>query len=226
MPMGVRTAALGLWDVIQFGRQLQEKPWRLGEDCKGKRSWLSLRSMVAYASAYPSRRKRVPMKIDEMLALWVPIVKGLATSHGKDELDRCEFEIDRCLAPLLTAPVREIRDFYSQLVAALESDPTVPFFVWSAFKAWHEVILKTAPDEEVVKLKKDLAGEIAAMVEEAVRPDIGAAIRGALQWRAPEALEKVRDAVKAGAKPRLRGRESCLFLCVPDGQGGEATVML
>ena len=38
----------------------------------------------------------------------------------------------------------------------------------------------------------------------------------ALQWRSPEKLAKVKDAVvkaqAAGEKPRLRGRESCLFL--------------
>jgi len=217
--LGVRSAAMAAWDVVSLGRQIQDRPWLTGE--RGRRTWCEIRSLCAYAVEVWSRRRRTPMDVRKMVALWVPIVKGLATAHSKEELDHCEFELDRCLAPLLTAPVRQIREFYVALVQALKTDPAVPFFVWSAFDAWHEVILKRAPDEDVVRLKKALAGEIAALVEEDVRPDIGSAIRGALQWRPAQQLEQVRDALKGGAKPKLVGRESCLFL-----QVGEAQVML
>lgn len=208
---GIRTAVLSIWTVVRLGQVA-------GFDL---RKIDNLRSLLAYGVEHYSRKRKVPVDIKAMVERWVPIIRGLATSHSKDELDRCEFEMDQHLTPLLSAPVRQIREFYAELTAALKADPAVPLFVWSAFEAWHEVVVKKAPDEGVIELKKQLAEEIARLVEADVQPDIGKAIAGALQWRAPEALEKVRDAVKRGAKPRLSGRESCLFLEV-----GDAMVML
>lgn len=49
------------------------------------------------------------------------------------------------------------------------------------------MVLKDAKDGEVKTLKTKLAREIADLVEKDVRPDIGKAIAGALQWRSPEA---------------------------------------
>ena len=59
-----------------------------------------------------------------------------------------------------------------------------------------------------------------------MRPDLPRAIAGALQWRSPATLTKVRDAVKSGAKASIVGRESCLFLKVALPDGTEETVML
>jgi hypothetical protein len=47
------------------------------------------------------------------------------------------------------------------------------------------------------------------------------AIAGALQWRSGERLEAVKQRLDAGEKPRIRGRESCLFL-----EAGEEVVVL
>jgi hypothetical protein len=161
------------------------------------------------------------MDVPKMVEAWVPIIRGLGAAHNKEELDRCEFEMERHMTPLLAAPVKQLREFYAGLVEALKADPQVPFFVWSMFDAYHQVIVKKASDAEVLELKKDLAQEIADLVEADVRPDIRKAIAAALQWRAPEQLEQIRDAVKGGAKPKLTGRESCLFL-----EAGDALVML
>ena len=224
MEVGVRSRVLGIWDTVQRARAWAIASWvdgRTGRSVGQLSPAWEMRSLLAYAVAYPSRRRRSPMDVEAMVQRWVPIIRSLSTAHSKDEIDRAEFAMEEHLAPLLTAPVAQIREFYSSLVAGLKGDPGIPLFVWAAFEAWHEVVVKKAPDEAVVRLKVDLATEIAAMVEADVRPDIGKAIAGALQWRAPEQLEAVKAAVKGGARPRLVGKESCLFL-----QVGDATVML
>jgi hypothetical protein len=61
-----------------------------------------------------------------------------------------------------------------------------------------------------------LAQEIASLVEQDVKDQLPDALIRALQWRPPEQLEQVKQAViesqARGERPRLRGRESCLFL--------------
>ena len=161
-----------------------------------------------------------------LVQAWIPIIRGLSTAHDKASVDRCEFEMETHLRPLLTAPVKQIRAFYADLVAALKADSTIPFFVWAMFQSWGDVILKRAGDDAVKELKIELAREIAELVEKDVAPDVPKAIAAALQWRGTETLTKVRDAVKNGAKPRLVGRESCLFLQVALPDGREETVML
>ena len=42
--------------------------------------------------------------------------------------------------------------------------------------------------------------------------ELVAAIAGALQWRHPAALERVKEGLAKGGRPRIKGRESCLFL--------------
>ncbi len=207
----VRIEALSLWTVVGLARTVSDAHKHAD----------NLRMLMAYAVEHHSRRRRTPVDVPAIVAAWVPIIRGLGAAHSKEELDRCEFEMEKHMTPLLSAPVKQLREFYAGLVDALKADPQVPFFIWSMFDAYHQVIVKKASDAEVLQLKKDLAQEIADLVEADVRPDIGKAIAAALQWRAPEQLEQVRSAVKAGAKPRLTGRESCLFLEV-----GDALVML
>jgi hypothetical protein len=59
-----------------------------------------------------------------------------------------------------------------------------------------------------------------------VHADLKEALVGALQWRSEEQLKKIEEGVRSGAKPRLRGKESCLFLVVNEGTQDEAQVML
>jgi len=221
----VRDYVLSLWDVVEGAKNIMLW-YRSGIARGGCRSLHDLRALLMYACEMPSRRKRTPMNVPEMVQRWVPIIRGLATAHDKAPLDQCEFEMEDHLNPLLTAPVAQIRDFYAQLVAALKADPSIPFFVWAWFESWGEVILKKAPDGEVKELKSALAAEIATMVEAQVQPDLKQAIAAALQWRSPESLEKVRDAVATGGKARMVGRESCLFLEVETTDGGTTRVML
>jgi len=171
-------------------------------------------SLMAYQARYPSRRRRIPVDVTTMVQRWVPVIRGIATGHDKDTVDGCEFQLEELLTPMLTAPVKQLREFYAQLVDALKADPTIPWFIWSTFEAWGEEVLSKAPDDDVKELKADLAREVAELVERDVMPDVKEAIAGALRWRSPERLAEIRDKVKGGHKPRLRGRESCLFLHV------------
>jgi len=220
----VRDLLLSMWDVVEGSKQIML--WnRSRVEHGGCRSLQDFRAMLMYACEMPSRRKRTPMNVPEMVARWVPIIRGLATAHDKAPLDQCEFEMEEHLTPLLSAPVKQLREFYEQLVAALKADRTIPFFVWAWFESWHEVMLKRAPDGDVKELKNALAREIAEMVEKDVQPNLVDAMAAALRWRSPESLEKIKTAVTAGGKARMIGRESCLFLEV-ETDDGVARVML
>lgn len=217
--MNIRDAVLGLWNIVQCGQRFATGLYRI--DDEDRYSLDGFRSVVVYGCEHPSTKKRTPMNVDEMVKRWIPIIKGLATAHEKATLDECEFKSEEHMTPLLAAPVAQLRAFYTGLTAALKADPQVPFFVWAMFDAWGETILKHAPDADVRELKDQLAEQIAALVEKDVQPDLKAAIAGALRWRSAETLKKIKAAAEGGAKPRLKGRESCLFLIV-----GDETVML
>lgn len=151
------------------------------------------------------------MEVDEMVKRWHRVVLGLAMAHDKDAADRHEAAVEECLQPILAAPVKQLREFAPKLLAALKGDPQCPFIIWRAYEVWVDMI-KEAPNDGIKELKKDLARQIVEMVEEDVKPQVGEAMVRALMWRSPEALEKVKASVEKGNKPRLRGRESCLFL--------------
>jgi len=156
------------------------------------------------------------MNVDGLVEKWADVLTGLAVAHNKDEADRYEAAIEDCLTPILSAPIKQVREFYPKLLTALKSNPKVPFLVWRGYEIWIDQVLSKAPDEEIKQLKTELAREITDMVEQDVKDQIPEALMRALQWRPAESLEKVKTAiVKAkdrGETPRLRGRESCLFL--------------
>lgn len=159
-----------------------------------------------------STKPRTPMNVDAMVGKWVDAIVGMCLAHDKDSYDAHDAKADELLGPLLAAPVREIREFYPKLLDAMKADSRVPMLVWMGFEAWGEVAVKDAPDEGVKRLKNKLAAEIAELVEEPIRDQIPNALKRALRWRDPETLEKVKETLQSGVKPKLRGRESCLFL--------------
>jgi hypothetical protein len=132
------------------------------------------------------------------------------------------------LSPILSAPIKQIREFYPVLLAKLKKDSRIPFLVWIAFDAWGECIIKNSPDEGVKRLKRRLAADIADLVEKPAAEQLPEAIKRALCWRDPETLKEVKAALKDGAKPKLVGRQSCLFLeCKPRGRNAKKiSVML
>lgn len=194
----------GLYPLITMGRNFQVK-----------RLTSHIDPLLRYGTTGTtwSRKPRIPMDVKKAIADWTAVVVVLATAHNKDEVDKAEFRMDELLTPLLSAPIAELREFYSGLTEALRVDARVPFFLWSTFNGWGKIIIdKCESKPELKRLRKKLANEIAEMVDEDVRPDIVTAISGALQWRDPESLTAIKADLEAGAKPRLKGRESCLFL--------------
>ena len=97
--------------------------------------------------------------------------------------------------------------------------------VWMGFEAWGESAIAGAPDDESIKrLKNKLAADIAELVEEDVRDQIPKAIARALRWRDEERLTEIKEQLETGAKPKLVGRQSCLFLEV--GRGKKKTSVM
>ncbi len=206
--LGVRTAVMSSLGINALGFAKNRPIQRLH----------MLGSLLRYAMQRPSHQARETMNVAQMVKKWVKAVVGLCQAHDKDAYDAEDAKADELLTPLLAAPVKQVREFYHKLEAKLRADPGVPFLVWTAFTAWGEVMVKNAPDEGVKKLKNKLAGEIADLVELDIRDQIGAAIARALRWRDPEQLEQVKEQLEKGAKPKLTGRESCLFLSVGNGK--------
>lgn len=159
-----------------------------------------------------------PMDVDKLVDAWIEAAVGMSTAHTKDEFDRHDFRADELLSPILTAPIKQVREFYEKLKTKLAESPGVPWIVAQGFEAWGKYAVADAKDEGVKRLKNRLAGEIAELVELGVRDQIPEAIKRALRWRDEETLTEVRDVLKAGAKPKLVGRQSCLFLRVGRGK--------
>jgi hypothetical protein len=181
---------------------------------------------ITYGGAYhmlPRNKRKTPVNIDQTVDKWMPVLRGLALAHDKDEEDRFEAQVNECLSPLLAAPRKQVVEFYNKLLAAMKTDKDVPYLVWRTFEIWGEHFVIKAPDEGIKRLKRKLAAEIVDLVEADVKVDFRDAMIRALMWRDPETLEEVKEAViegKAqGRKPRLKGKESCLFLTVSRGRG-------
>ena len=135
------------------------------------------------------------MNVDALVEKWSKVLVGLATAHDKDSADRYEASIEECLTPILSAPIRQVREFYPKLLKALKENPSVPFLVWRSYEIWVDQVLSKAPDEGVKQLKTDLAREITELVEQDIRDQIPEAMIRALQWRSPETLAEVKEAV-------------------------------
>ena len=165
------------------------------------------------------------MQVTKLVAAWIEAITAMCAAHTKDDYDAADARADELLGPLLAAPVAQIREFYASLLATMHADKRVPWLVAIGFEAWGEVMVKDAPDEGIKRLKVALAAEIAALVEEDIRDQIPRAIARALRWRDPQTLQQVKEALQSGQKPKLRGKESCLFLDIGRGKK-KVSVML
>lgn len=175
-----------------------------------------------------STKKRFPMNVEELANKWIDAIAKMSTSHTKDGYDEGDHAADELLMPLLKCPVAQVREFYSLLLEKMKADERIPFLVYIGYEAWGEASVKGAADENIKRLKVKLAKEIADLVEEPAAQQIPRAIARALMWRDEEQLVEVRDALKGGAKPKIEGRQSCLFLKVrPKGKDKkEVSVMI
>ena len=82
------------------------------------------------------------MQVEAMVTAWVEAVVGMCLAHDKDTYDAHDAKADELLGPLLMAPVKQIREFYHQLLEKMKADPRVPMLVWMGFQAWGEVMVK------------------------------------------------------------------------------------
>jgi hypothetical protein len=173
--------------------------------------------MVYYSDrhSHTGRKKRPLVNIEDLVEKWRVTIVGLAMAHDKDGVDRYEAAVEECLTPILTAPVKQIREFGPKLLEALKADKSVPYLIWRAYEVWIDQ-MKDAPDEDIKTLKKELATDIVSMVEDDAKAQLPDAMIRALMWRSPATLQEVKEVVEtekaAGRGVRIKGRESCLFL--------------
>lgn len=159
-----------------------------------------------------SHKRRIKVNVNELADAWIKSIVAMCLSHDRDGYDEADAQADKLLSPLLAAPVAQVREFYFALLAKMKEDKRVPYLVIMAYEAWGEALVKNAPDEGVKRLKKKLAQEIVDLAELQVRDQWSEAMKRALMWRDPETLEKVKERLEAGEKPKVAGRQSCLFL--------------
>jgi hypothetical protein len=157
-------------------------------------------------------KRSYPVDVPDLVNKWIEAIAGMCLAHSKDEYDAQDAKADDLLGPILTAPIKQVREFYAALKMAMEKDKRVPFMVQMGFEVWGQFEVKDAPDEGIKRLKRKLAADIAELVEEPIKDQIPGAIKRALMWRDAETLEAVKETLEKGVKPKLRGRESCLFL--------------
>jgi len=159
------------------------------------------------------------MDVQKMVEQWLPLIKQLATAHDVDDRDAASSQLDEYLMPIIAAPVAQIREFYRELVQRMKADEAVPWAVWRLFEFWGENVLDKIEKEEVIGLKTEIAKRIAEnSFSQIPKEDWIASMIGALQWRDPERLKEIEMKLEAGHKPRVRGKESCLFLEVDNSQ--------
>lgn len=188
-----------------------------------KQEWMHRLSYLAFACEHPSRRRRTPVDVEKMVETWMPLIVRLAIAHDIDERDAASAKLDEFLTPIIAAPVAQIREFYRELMRRMKADPSVPWAVWKMFEFWGTNVLDKIEKEEVIGLKTELAKRIAERsFGQIPATDWITSMADALQWRDPETLKKVEAVLDKGEeKPRVKGRQSCLFLVL-----GEAEVML
>lgn len=185
--------------------------------------------LLAYAHSRRcmGRSRRIRMDVSNMVRRWTDALVALSTAHDADAHDAGEAAADELLWPLLEAPIAQVREFTVLLAAALEADPRVPFLIWRSVRRIVEPVVRASPDGPLIELKADMARQVAILAESGLeRMDLVDAIAGALQWRDESKLVKVKEALESGAKPRLRGRESCLFLVPTAADGTELAEVL
>jgi hypothetical protein len=216
-PMSARETAVGALDMV-----LQLGWWEVG-----MKPMRNLALLLAYADERRDGMKRdsprrKPVNVDGLVEKWADVLVGLSTAHDHAARTAADHQTDELLGPLLTAPIAQIREFGQKLANRLEADERVPFLVWSSFRRVIEPLVLKGPDGELLRLKKELAGQIAELAEKGLdRGQLIAAIAGALQWRGEASLKAVKTSLESGSKPRITGRESCLFL-----EAGDAVVVL
>ena len=153
------------------------------------------------------------MDVQQMVESWLPLIRQLATAHDIDERDSASSQLDEYLTPIIAAPVVQIREFYRELVKRMKADQSVPWATWKMFEFWGTNVLDKIEREEIVGLKTEIAKRIAEhSFDQIPKSDWIASMVGALQWRNPEKLEQIEGALRDGHKPRVRGKESCLFM--------------
>lgn len=210
-PNDLRDEVFLFWTLTKFAQKYGP----------GFRKVRDMEILTYYACEVTSGRRKIPVDVQKLIADWKAVIVTLCTAHDKDAIDAAEFKMDELLKPMLTAPVAQIREFYAGLLKALSDDKTVPFFIWSLFKGWGEMVLEKVDEKSPPKrLKKKLAEEVAEMaLTKQTRKDMVDALVGALMWRSPQALKEIKADIESGATPRVRGRESCIFLVTEKGRG-------
>jgi hypothetical protein len=219
--MGVRTAVMA---SLEAGKFLWD--WKRDKRQSPVVRLRNLGYILRYGISFRMTGKRtVPLKVNELVDQWIEAIVGMCLAHDKDEYDAHDAKADELLGPLLAASVKDVREFYAKLAEKMRADKRVPLLCWMGFEAWGECMVKNAPDEGIRRLKNKLAGEIAELVEGPIKDQIPEAIKRALRWRDPETLQAVKATLESGVKPKLRGRESCLFLEAGRGKN-KVSVML
>lgn len=183
--------------------------------------------LIAYGCERPSRGiRRIPVDVETMVVKWKEQIIKLAVAHDVDEKDTASSKLDELLTPLIGAPVAQIRTFYRRLTDELKADKAVPWAVWRMFDYYGANVLDKITAEKELELKKELAAKIAQhSIKEIPMEDWIQSMVGALMWRDSEKLEAIDAALEAGAKPRVKGKESCLFLQVGEGENAPEVML-
>lgn len=203
----------------------------IGIELVAQKKLYDFAGILAYGAEHgmvSRRRARRVQNMDALLETWVETIAGLATAHSHEAYTRADHAMDECLTPLLDAQIGDVRVFIGALTELLRADPRIPYIWWSPWASIVEPVVRNGPDGQVAVLRDDLARMVAQKAGKRIAAeDWEQAMAGALRWRSAEQLEKVGAALDQGGQPTIRGRQSCLFIEVPQaGTSEKALVVL
>ena len=162
-------------------------------------------------------RRVYKVDVEKLVDDWVEVIVDLSTAHDHAVRTAADKKTSDLLSPILRAPIGQIRKFAELLGTRLKEDKRVPFLIWSCFETITKPIVEDRPAGAAIELRNEIATRIAEVAESRLdRSELVRAMADALQWRPAETLEKVEKEMEKGGRPRLQGRESCLFLQVGD----------
>lgn len=133
----------------------------------------------------------------------------------KEEYDALDYRGQDFLEKMMKMTKKNRERHMSILEEMAEQDPDCPYYLKEQIKQ-RRMLYRLFPKEPLgvtigLDERKQLAQEVAAMIEPQLKESVVKAVADALAWREKPVLEKLKAKVTKEAVT-LKGRESCIFL--------------
>jgi hypothetical protein len=172
-----------------------------------------LYASIKYRKKIWGRTRRITVEdIEQFAELWKNTLLRLNLSHTREAIDEADYKIDELFQQFFLMPLKQVREFHTALLQILKDDEKVPFYLWKTVESWGLQPMSEAQEVEGWLLQTQMAKSLAEVLEPKLSPQLKEALINSLKWRGAETLETIKQAISKGHEPKLKGKESCLFL--------------